>query len=258
MNDVFGQEYAAAYDLFYAGKSYEAECDVLERAFREFSARPVLRVLDIGCGTGGHALPMARRGYEVVGVDRSPGMLAVAQAKAQAAGLASVITYVESDITAALDVAPCDAALMMFNVLGYQTSPQDVASALKVVRQSLRPGGLFLFDAWQTEAVEREPPAPRERLYEEDGDKWIRRSSGHLDREHDICTVTIQVHRLLDGQIAAETVEHHRVRHFSHETLIELLAAAGIDLVRLGRFPDYWNDTDPQDWNVMGIGQAGV
>ena len=71
---VFGSDYASAYDALYHDKDYERECDFLEAIFRKYSKK-VKTILDLGCGTAGHALILARRGYEVVGVDRSVTML---------------------------------------------------------------------------------------------------------------------------------------------------------------------------------------
>ena len=65
---VFGAEYSAAYDLLYQDKDYEAEVDVIEHVFATHGHGRVRRVLDLGCGTGGHAAPLAQRGYEVVGI----------------------------------------------------------------------------------------------------------------------------------------------------------------------------------------------
>jgi SAM-dependent methyltransferase len=140
VSNVFGPAYAAAYDLFYAEKDYEAECEVIQRAFAEFSAAPIRRVLDLGCGTGSHAIPLAQRGFEVIGVDRSPGMLAAARVKAEIADVSGRISFLLDDVTAARHMASCDAVLMMFNVLGYQASPAEVAAALAAVRRALRPG----------------------------------------------------------------------------------------------------------------------
>ena len=44
------------------------------------------RILDLGCGTGGHALVLARRGYRITGVDRSASMLEIARRKAKEVG----------------------------------------------------------------------------------------------------------------------------------------------------------------------------
>ena len=72
---VFGADYAAAYDVLYHDKDYAAECDLIERVFAEYGDRKIQGVLDLGCGTGGHAALLAERGYTVVGVDRSADML---------------------------------------------------------------------------------------------------------------------------------------------------------------------------------------
>jgi SAM-dependent methyltransferase len=256
VSEVFGPAYAAAYDLFYAKKDYKAECDVIERAFAEFSAEPVHRVLDLGCGTGRHAIPLAGRGYDVVGVDRSPGMLAAARANAIASGVGGRVAFVHGDVTAVPDIAPCDAALMMFAVLGYQASQASVATALREVRRSLRTGGLFLFDVWHAPAVELEPPAQRWQIVERDGTRLIRLSSGRLDRAGEICTVTIRVLRLVGNRVTDDTVEHHPIRYFKRETLMELLDCSGLELICLGSFPAYWCQPDLHDWSVLCVARA--
>jgi len=63
------KDYASAYDFLYQDKDYEKECDFIESIFVRYSGN-VKRVLDLGCGTGGHALILVRRGYHIVGVDR--------------------------------------------------------------------------------------------------------------------------------------------------------------------------------------------
>ena len=87
------------------------------------SARPVRTVLDLGCGTGAHAIRLAQRGYEVTGVDLSESMLAVARERAAATGAdgssSSTATSGPSGSGATFDAAIC-----MFAVLGYQTPTQ--------------------------------------------------------------------------------------------------------------------------------------
>jgi SAM-dependent methyltransferase len=256
VSNVFGPAYAAAYDLFYAEKDYEAECDVIERAFAEFSAVPIHRVLDLGCGTGGHAIPLAGRGYEVIGVDRSPGMLAAARVKAETAAVTGRISFLLDDVTAARPMGSCDAALMMFNVLGYQALPAEVAAALAAVRRALRPGGLFLFDIWQAPAVDLEPPAQRWQIAEQGGGQLIRLSSGQLDPAAETCSVKIQVLRLVDDRVTDKTIEHHQIRYFRREPLMKSLEGAGMELLRLGSFPEYWREPNTQQWSVLGVARA--
>jgi predicted TPR repeat methyltransferase len=75
---AFGRAYAEIYDWLYSDKDYAGECDLLEELFRRCSGREIQSILDLGCGTGGHAFPLADRGYQVLGVDRSADMIAQA------------------------------------------------------------------------------------------------------------------------------------------------------------------------------------
>lgn len=66
------------------------------------AVRPLGKALDIGCGTGDHAIELARRGWQVTGVDYVARALDKARAKAAAAGVA--VEYVEGDATRLGDV----------------------------------------------------------------------------------------------------------------------------------------------------------
>ena len=65
-DQVFGSVYAGAYDLFYGEKNYDAECDLIEALWREYGDGGTASILDLGCGTGSHAIRLARRGHRVV------------------------------------------------------------------------------------------------------------------------------------------------------------------------------------------------
>jgi SAM-dependent methyltransferase len=104
------------------------------------------RIVDLGIGTGDLVVALARRGYDVVGVDRSAPMLAVAQAKIAAAALPRPPRLVAQDLrTLALDV-PCDAALCVYTVMNQLTGYGDLAAACRAVHANLVPGGVFLFE----------------------------------------------------------------------------------------------------------------
>ena len=70
-----------------------AEGPFLKSVLEDAGAR---RVLDAACGSGGHALWLARQGYEVTGADVSPVMIALAQQKAAADGIG--VPFVVSDL----------------------------------------------------------------------------------------------------------------------------------------------------------------
>src|SRR5258708_33753706 len=98
MNQTFGSTYAQAYDLLYLDKDYTAECDLIENVFHRYGDKSISRVLDLGCGTGNHAFPLASRGYEVVGIEPSESMLAQAPTKLAPAPTRPKLSYRPEDI----------------------------------------------------------------------------------------------------------------------------------------------------------------
>ncbi|MBQ4145742.1 MAG: class I SAM-dependent methyltransferase, partial [Clostridia bacterium] len=76
--------------------NYEAFVDYYEKVFRKFGIKPEL-VLDLGCGTGNITVPMAKRGYDMIGLDASPEMLEIATQKSKAENLD--ILYLFQDMT---------------------------------------------------------------------------------------------------------------------------------------------------------------
>ena len=98
---VFGPQYANQYDLLYGDKDYQAECDLLEKVFQRYAKDSIKTILDLGCGTGSHAIPLTNRGYKVVGVDRSADMLSHAREKTKSAfptQTSNVPTFIEGDV----------------------------------------------------------------------------------------------------------------------------------------------------------------
>src|SRR5207245_8879547 len=95
---TFASTYAHAYDLLYPDNASPAECDLIENIFHRYGDTPISRVLDLGCGTGNHAFPLASRGYEVVGIERSESMLAQACNKLAHAPTTPKLSYRAGDI----------------------------------------------------------------------------------------------------------------------------------------------------------------
>ena len=249
MTEIFGRDYAAAYDLLYAEKDYDAECDILEAAFRE-AERPVHTVLDLGCGTGIHAIKLAQRGYEVVGVDLSEEMLA--GARDRALGVSNV-EFALGDMRSVRVGRSFDAVICMFAVLGYQTSDQDVADALGTVRNHLAPGGPFIFDVWYGPAVEATGPEPRTRVIPTEAGELERQASATLEPAAHLCTVSYELTSRQASMPDRVVREEHRMRYFFADEVDESLRAAGLSLTRLVPFPDHGQGLTAETWNVLAV-----
>jgi SAM-dependent methyltransferase len=105
-----------------------------------------MRVLDVGCGPGRHALALARRGYDVVGVDRSAEFVALARAAAGDGGLAA--RFEELDVRDLGHVGEFDATICLcqggFGLLG----GRDEAAVFGRIARTLRPAGRLALSAF--------------------------------------------------------------------------------------------------------------
>lgn len=137
--DPFGS-YARFYDLDYAG----VDDDLF--MIRQFAARCGSPILELACGTGRALLPLAREGYDIVGIDASPAMLALARDNVAREGLEERVTLLEQDMRA-LDLDQRFAlAFVAVNSFSHLLSLDDQLAALTRIHQHLQPGGLLLLD----------------------------------------------------------------------------------------------------------------
>lgn len=256
MNEVFGPSYADAYDCIYADKDYPGECDLLAELFAEHAPREVKSVLDLGCGTGNHALELARRGYEVVGVDRSVTMIEHARTKAQGVPGEAAPSFHQAPIAGIELGRSFDVALMMFAVLGYHHQDEEVIDALRATRRHLDPGGLLIFDVWFGPAVLHEGPGRRIKSIPTATGEIRRTSFGRLDLNGNICHVHFQLERLEDSRVVDTSEERHTMRFFFPDELERMLEESGLAMVKLGAFPEFHEPPDESTWNVLAVARA--
>lgn len=100
--------------------------------------------LDLCCGPGRHAVPLARRGVRVTAVDRTRFLLDRARERARSAGVA--IEFVEADMREFRRATAFDLAISLFTSFGYFAAREDDLSVLRNVRASLKPEGVFVID----------------------------------------------------------------------------------------------------------------
>ena len=128
---------------------------------------PGARLLDVPCGGGRHALELAARGYQITGVDVSPGFLASAPEQAAARGL--TIDWEERDMRDLPWPSAFDGAYCLGNSFGYLEG-DDNAAFLRAVASALRPGGRFVLESGYL--AETLFPVFQERSWYPDGDGY--------------------------------------------------------------------------------------
>lgn len=114
-----------------------------ERLVARVDVRRGERVLDVACGTGNATFPAARRGARVTGLDLTPGLLRVAEAKARSEGLD--IDWVEGDATEL--PFPDGSFDVVLSTFGCMFAPDHERTTAELVRV-LRRGGRLGVAAW--------------------------------------------------------------------------------------------------------------
>src|SRR5436309_1284650 len=143
----FGPGYLALYDDTLRERT-PVEIDRFEALLR---LRPPLRILDLPCGQGRHAIELARRAYDVTGVDLSPYLIGVAKARAEAAGVA--VRWLEGDMRRPVSGETFDLVLNLFTSFGYFLDEADDRLVVQAAAAVLAPGGRFLLEVINGERV---------------------------------------------------------------------------------------------------------
>ena len=153
----FYDEYAWAYDLVIPPPS-AAQLDFIADAFARRGVGAGSRVLDAGCGVGRHALGLARRGYAVEGVDRSPLLIAEARRRAEDARAVEArgltLSFEVGDILGLNAPGRFD-GLLCRGVLNDLLDGRSRDEAFLSFARALRPGGAAVLDVREWEATAR-------------------------------------------------------------------------------------------------------
>ncbi len=116
--------------------------------FQKIAKRPVKRVLDLACGTGGPTLELRKRGYDVVGVDVHREVVEIARRKAKKLGLDT--EFLVCDARRIDEVFPedfLDAVTVFFSSITYMTRINDLKRLLEAIKHVLKSGGIFIADS---------------------------------------------------------------------------------------------------------------
>ena len=140
--EFFDGPYLRFFGPFVGPERTSAEVDAVERLL---GLTAPVRVLDLCCGHGRHAVELARRGHDVVGVDLNQRFLDDAGAAARAAGVGVDLRCGDMrDLP--VDTADVDVVVSLFNSFGYFPDDDEDAAVLREVRRVLRPDGRFLLE----------------------------------------------------------------------------------------------------------------
>ena len=228
--------YARYYDLLYQGKDYATETSFVHQRLLPGAQRPG-HLLELGCGTGRHALEFAHRGWTVTGYDMSEAMVAQATDRARSLdpAIASRLKFATGDVRHINAGGVHDAAISLFHVASYQTSTADFQRFLATAARHLGPEGRFFFDFWYGPAVVSDPPAIRIKRLGDEQIEVIRLAEPEVHPNENLVLVNYEV-LITDRSSGTVTrvLETHRMRYWFLPELKLLLEGAGFQLEHSG------------------------
>ena len=136
--------FAYVYDQLMDDVDYEAWVKHIENLI-EKSGASVKNILELACGTGNITIPLAKKGYDIAGIDISEDMLGLALEKSEAMGVPLIL--LEQDMVELdFDLYGLDCVLCACDGFNYVTSLDDLDKVFAKIYDLLRPGGIFVFD----------------------------------------------------------------------------------------------------------------
>ena len=215
---------------FYDALTSDVDYGQWERWYEQWfqrSAVPVKLVLDLACGTGTLSCALARRGYGVVGTDRSAEMLGEAMEKAAALDCEPPLFLQQA--MEELDLfGTVDACVSSLDSVNYITDSAALAEGLRRVHTFLMPGGYFLFDVIAPEALE----ALDGELFVDEDEEVLCLWRASFDPESRTLSYGMDLFER-DGELWRREQEEHRERAWSVEELTKLLGQAGFASVEV-------------------------
>lgn len=229
---IFGN-YARYYNLLYRDKDYTGEAAYIHRLIKTY-ASGARTLLDLGCGTGKHALALSKKGYFVTGVDISEEMVSLA--KAQIKSLKQTkIKLVTGDIRNIRLKKKFDVITSLFHVMSYQANNADIEAALNTARIHLKNKGVFIFDCWYGPAVLTNLPGKKVKRLEDEAISVTRISVPKIYPNENIVdvnyTVFIKDKKDKTKVVTEELRERHRMRYLFKPEIEYFLSQAGFALI---------------------------
>ncbi|MFW9998041.1 MAG: class I SAM-dependent methyltransferase, partial [Candidatus Odinarchaeota archaeon] len=195
-------------------------------------------ILDIGCGTGDHAVVFAKRGYDVTGMDIAEKQVKSAINKADSLGLSNKLEFLQTDMRHfALRDKLFDAAISMFGSINYALTDEDLEKTFSCIQNHLDTGGVFMFEFWNSGGLRPDVNSDTgyrgwEKIEKKDY-ILVRLTRSKFDPEKCCLSIDFDFIVYAGDKILDTFVETHELRVFSLNEIRSWLLKTGFEVIGL-------------------------
>ena len=221
------EAFASVYDIFMEQVEYDQWLCHIHALWDKYGLQPKT-IIDLGCGTGSIALPLAKKGYDVIGVDLSYEMLTEADHKAMEEGVS--VRFACQDMTELELGEEADCILSLCDSMNYLTEDGQLEDAFRSIAQHMKKESLFLFDM-NTEYKFKEVLGQNVFGSAEEHAAYIWEND--YDEEEKINEYYVSFFIEKENGLYERVEEFHYERAYSVEEIKEGLQAAGMELLEI-------------------------
>jgi len=249
--------YAKVYDVLNADKDYKKESIYIDSLINKFIEKPKneIRILDLACGTGKHALEFYDLGYIVEGSDISKEMIDVATIKAKEKKK-KIQYYNVSFQTCDLIGKKYDVIVAMFGAIDYLVNLDELNNTFNNIRELLTISGIFIFDFWNGNAVIKNFSKERKKEAKLEEIKVVRTSNTSLDLVKQRALVKFNFDLSRRGRKIETFTEEHLIRYYFIQEMHDLLLLKGFSILHKCPFLEPEGELLGTEWNVSFVVQA--
>ena len=235
---------APIYDRVNREIDYTRWADFIENTSKRFGIPSSELVLDLACGTGSMTVELAKRGYDMIGIDLSVEMLNIAKDRAADSGVGSNILWLCQDMTEFELYGTVDLVVSCLDSVNHLTSCQDLKKCFSLVRNYLNPKGVFVFDINGKGKFER---VYADKSYVVEDGKSFCVWQNFYNPKSKMCEFCITMFEENSDGSYERYDEHQKERVYSIKTVKKLLKDAGLEFVGAYSDYDYKDATDDDD-----------
>ena len=209
------KKYAKYYDNIYSDKNYCNETKYLIKIIKKFTNKK--KVLEVGCGSGGHAIEFSKLGYQILGLDKSSYMIKIAKRKSKKT------KFIVKDAVQFNFNRKFNIVILNFHVINFIKKKVDLKIFFQNCHKSLSKNGLLIFDFINKDALQIFKPKNKLKIIniEKKNIKITRQTKPFLKNNKSILNILFLLKVFKKGKLVDKFREIHKLKIYSFKEYLK-------------------------------------